>query len=68
MNNPFIRRLIAILKLIPLLARSWKARESELMRGNAGTIYPMESLSQQKPRYKGDWFRLETKWMGGEMD
>jgi len=68
MNNPFIRRLIAILKLIPPLARSWKARESELMRGNAGTIYPMESLLQQKPRYKENWFRLETKWMGGEMD
>ncbi len=68
MNNPFIRRLIAILKLIPLLARSWKVRESELMRGNAGAIYPTESLLQQNPRYKGDWFRLETKWMGGEMD
>ena len=68
MNNPFIRCLIAILKLIPLLARSWKARESELMQGNARTIYPMESLLQQKPRYKENWFRLETKWMGGEMD
>ncbi len=68
MNNPSIRRLIAILKLIPLLAQSWKVRESELMRGNTGTVYPMESHLQQKPRYQGDWFRLETKWMGGEMD
>jgi len=68
MNNPSIRRFIAILKLIPLLAQSWKVRESELMRGNAGTVYPKESLLQQKPRYNGDWFRLETKWMGGEMD
>ncbi len=68
MNNTSIRCLNAILKLIPLLPRSWKVRESELMRGNAGMIYPKESLLQQMPRYRGDWFRLETKWMGGEMD
>ncbi len=23
---------------------------------------------QDKPRYKGDWLKLEAKWMGGEGD
>ncbi len=68
MNNPTIRRLMAILKSIPLLARSWKVRESEFMRRNPETACSMEAFLQLKPRYREDWFRLETRWMGGEMD
>ena len=68
MNTPAFDRLIAILKSIPPLARSWNVRESELMRRNPETSDSMEAFIQLKPRYRENWFRLETRWMGGEMD
>ncbi len=68
MIDPIIHRLIASLQRINPLARTWTVRESELMKGRVGRGHPGGSLLHEKPRYKGDWFRLETRWMGGEMD
>jgi len=27
-----------------------------------------ETDSHEKPRYSGDWLKMEAKWMGGEGD
>jgi len=64
--NQMIHRLITSLRGINRSARSWRVRRGVLMR--EGTWADAETDFHERPRYKGDWLKMEAKWMGGEGD
>ena len=64
--NQMIHRLITSLRGIKRLAWRWRMRRGELRRERTWT--DAETASHEKPRYSGDWLKMEAKWMGGEGD
>ena len=66
MINPLLHRLTVGLQRISQLVRNWKVRQGGSMRENIYVDTP--SGFQEKARNRGDWLKLEAKWMGGEGD